>query len=105
METYRNLHSTCHATTLDAIPSRLLDTSEGKIRLLETTDSTAETLNNLQYAALSHCWGPKHFFVTDRNNIQDNKIEIKRNSLTKTFQDAVEITRQLGIQYLWIDSL
>jgi hypothetical protein len=27
------------------------------------------------------------------------------SSLTKTFQDAIVITRRLGLQYLWIDSL
>lgn len=32
-----------------------------------------------------------------------NGIEI--NTLPKTFQDAVEATRRLGVRYLWIDSL
>jgi hypothetical protein len=32
-------------------------------------------------------------------------LDIDAQSLPKTFQDAVVITRQLGIPYLWIDSL
>lgn len=30
---------------------------------------------------------------------------IKDDALPKTFQDAITVTRKLGIQYLWIDSL
>ncbi|KAH6696469.1 heterokaryon incompatibility protein-domain-containing protein [Leptodontidium sp. MPI-SDFR-AT-0119] len=105
IKTCQDSHSACNDTTLDPVPTRLLDTSGSRIRLIETASSTAETINTLQLAALSHCWGPKHFFVTDRNNIQDNKINIKWGDLTRTFQDAVVITRKLGIQYLWIDSL
>ncbi|KAF7532425.1 hypothetical protein G7054_g7944 [Neopestalotiopsis clavispora] len=34
-----------------------------------------------------------------------NKSEIPWNSLPNTFRDAIEVTRQLGVRYLWIDSL
>ena len=33
------------------------------------------------------------------------KRNIPWNQLSKTFQDAITITRKLGIQYIWIDSL
>lgn len=33
------------------------------------------------------------------------KKHIPLHTLSKTFQDAVEVTRRLGIRYLWIDSL
>ncbi|KAF3000634.1 hypothetical protein E8E14_004758 [Neopestalotiopsis sp. 37M] len=34
-----------------------------------------------------------------------NKSEIPWDSLPNTFRDAIEVTRQLGVRYLWIDSL
>lgn len=33
------------------------------------------------------------------------KREIRFNEMPKTFRDAVTITRDLGVQYLWIDSI
>jgi hypothetical protein len=44
-------------------------------------------------------------FITTRANIDDRKQGIKFEEMTKTFQDAVAITRNLGMSYLWIDSL
>lgn len=38
-------------------------------------------------------------------NIENRQNGFKLNDLPKTFQDAIEVTRKLGVQYLWIDSL
>ncbi|KAK3316863.1 heterokaryon incompatibility protein-domain-containing protein, partial [Apodospora peruviana] len=61
------------------------------------------------YCALSYCWGPKggksHMLTTTENvdHHLSNGMEVSR--LPKTFQDAVVITRELGVRYLWIDAL
>ncbi|PVH86348.1 HET-domain-containing protein [Cadophora sp. DSE1049] len=56
--------------------------------------------------ALSHCWGPpEHICKTTRLTLEDHKLEIPWSDLSKTFQEAIEVTRRLGIRYLWIDSL
>ncbi|KAK0616545.1 heterokaryon incompatibility protein-domain-containing protein, partial [Immersiella caudata] len=57
------------------------------------------------YMALSHCWGKTKILRTLKANIVDHQKGIPLKSLTRTFFDAVEVTRQLGIQFLWIDSL
>lgn len=57
------------------------------------------------YAALSHCWGKKQIIVTTLSTIKDHKAHIAFGKLPKTFQDAIQITRRLGIQFIWIDSL
>ena len=44
-------------------------------------------------------------FCTYTTNIEQFKERIDIAELPKTFQDAVHVTRQLGLQYLWIDSL
>lgn len=46
--------------------------------------------------------------VSDLNlkaNYEDFKRAIKFSEMPKTIQDAVTITRRLGIQYLWVDAL
>jgi len=40
-----------------------------------------------------------------KESLQEMKHSIPWTSLTKTFQDAIEITKTLRISYLWIDSL
>jgi hypothetical protein len=63
-----------------------------------------------KYIALSHCWGKleeiqKKFFCTYECNINKRCKSIDYGSLPKSFQDAVIITRALGIRFLWIDSM
>jgi hypothetical protein len=63
-----------------------------------------------KYIALSHRWGDlsdqdKQNFCTCQNNIDKRQGGFSLYDLPKTFQDAVEATRQLHVPYLWIDSL
>ncbi|KAK0707780.1 heterokaryon incompatibility protein-domain-containing protein, partial [Lasiosphaeris hirsuta] len=58
-----------------------------------------------QYTALSHRWGGKSPLTTTRTNLDDHKQRIPAQKLPKTFRDAIELTRRLGIRYIWIDSL
>ncbi|KAI0142501.1 HET-domain-containing protein [Hypoxylon sp. NC0597] len=88
------------------MPTRLLDVGTGTrptIRLVNTSG-----LLDCAYTALSHCWGevPENLqFFTTRDNIRSHEEGIDFNRLPKTFQDAITVTRGIGIQYLWIDSL
>ncbi|KAH7408032.1 heterokaryon incompatibility protein-domain-containing protein [Cadophora sp. MPI-SDFR-AT-0126] len=47
----------------------------------------------------------KKRFCTSQDNIKHRLEEFSLSDLPKTFQDAVKVTRQLRIPYLWIDSL
>lgn len=60
-----------------------------------------------RYCILSYCWGSQseHHLTTLDNNIKSHLACIQFATLPKTFRDAVIITRSLGIEYLWIDSL
>lgn len=42
---------------------------------------------------------------TFQGELANRSIGFKLSELPETFKDAVEVVRQLGIQYLWIDSL
>lgn len=66
-----------------------------------------ETLpgDSMRYLALSHPWGRPPHFCTFRNNLSAYKRSIDFDQLPATFKDAVTVTRELGIRYLWIDSI
>jgi hypothetical protein len=58
-----------------------------------------------RYATLSYCWGEDKFFQLKSTNIKDLEKHIQYSSLPKTMQDALVVTRALGLMYLWIDAL
>ena len=91
------------------MPTRVLYVGDSKdsdsIRLVYASETSRQ-----QYVALSHCWGElsvkeKKGFCTTTENISQRQKGLKVSSLPKTFQDAVTVTRELGVLYLWIDSL
>ena len=57
------------------------------------------------WVALSHCWGTSKPLLTTLETIDSHKKGIPMASLPKTFQDAVFVTRRLGVLHLSIDSL
>ena len=58
-----------------------------------------------RYAALSYVWGESSPFTTTKANIEANKEGIDIDKLPETFQDAIFVAREMGIGYLWVDSL
>lgn len=59
------------------------------------------------YITLSHCWEKSGAdgVKTTRANLHERKRCLSWEDLPKTFQDAVVVTRWLGIRHLWIDCL
>lgn len=96
-------HSSCKSALADDLdhPTRLLAVDKGQFKLVETTDLEKTPA----YLTLSHCWGSIEILKLTRENIQDFRYGIPEDQLCKTFADAIYITRTLGFQYLWIDSL
>ncbi|KAL4901079.1 heterokaryon incompatibility protein-domain-containing protein [Aspergillus multicolor] len=58
-----------------------------------------------KYAALSHCWGGKISQSLRKNTLPEFVEHIPSAALPLTFQHAIEVCQNLGIEYLWIDSL
>lgn len=81
------------------LPSLLLDVSDHKVKLIQP-DSLG-----IRYAALSYRWGTLPFLTTTQNNLNSHLDQIPFDTLPKTMKDAISITRELGLQYIWIDSL
>ena len=86
------------------LPKRVLDVgvtnTPENLRLRITTSGEKG-----RYMALSHRWGSGKPIRTTTHNLDLFRQNINFTELTKTFQDAVTITRKLGLRYLWIDSL
>lgn len=81
------------------LPSRVLSIGSSIIQLRETSGEAGS------YAALSHCWGSYPSLTTTTGTLDLHKREIKWELLGKTYQEAVVLTRHLGLDFLWIDSL
>lgn len=84
------------------MPTRLIDIGDGnsQLRLYET-----EAGDDMKYFALSHPWGAPPHFCTLTSNVERHRQSIDFNELPTTFKHAVEMTRKLGLRYLWIDSI
>ena len=84
------------------LPSRLVDvgSDDEHIRLRETRGERGE------YAALSYCWGEKSIQLKATGPTLDKlKSHIPPEQLPETIQDAIKLTRMLGLNYIWIDCL
>ncbi|KAF2819854.1 HET-domain-containing protein, partial [Ophiobolus disseminans] len=98
----------CKSATGAAMPSRLLDVGPADTDTLRLCCSNKN--KTLDYVALSHCWGvlteaEKRKFCTTDENIKARQNRFDVSELLKTFRDAVRVAQNLGIRYLWIDSL
>lgn len=95
------------------LPTRLLDVGNpdeqdhkpDRVHLICGIDATVQ-----RYVALSHCWGQipeeeKIIFCTTQGNIDQRQRGFSVSELPKTFQDAITVTREMEVRYLWIDSL
>ncbi|OAL47629.1 HET-domain-containing protein [Pyrenochaeta sp. DS3sAY3a] len=87
------------------LPTRLLNVRGRLPKIIETESLSDQEKEHIEYTALSHKWGKKPFLCSTRTNIQNHKQKIKPNKLPKTFVDAIKVTKGLGLDYLWIDSL
>lgn len=67
------------------------------------------TRKDTRYAALTHRWGAPSlhgsFHFLSRSKLEGWQSHLDLKMLPRTFQDAVNITRSLGIRYLWVDAL
>ncbi|CAI9627807.1 unnamed protein product [Alternaria burnsii] len=94
--------SRCHVDAAP-LPARVLDirsSASHKVSLYEPAEGELG-----RYAALSYVWGESSPFITTKANIEANKEGVDIDRLPETFQDAIFVAREMGIGYLWIDSL
>ncbi|KAF4634163.1 hypothetical protein G7Y89_g3947 [Cudoniella acicularis] len=105
------LHCSLQSDT--SLPTRVIDVgpSDGSMepRLLVTVyvqdgSKPADWHPNGKYIALSYCWG-KENFTTTRGTLAAMEDQIPWAELPQTIKDVIEVTRALGIRYLWVNAL
>ncbi|KAJ5949092.1 hypothetical protein N7454_000676 [Penicillium verhagenii] len=94
----------CTLPSLTQLPVRLVDVGHPDKQdipcLLESEDEFLGA-----YTALSYCWGGISYHQTTTENIRQRKKAIDFDSLPRTIQDSIRVTKVLGFRYIWIDSL
>ncbi|KAK4189127.1 heterokaryon incompatibility protein-domain-containing protein [Podospora australis] len=93
-----------HCSTRRAItrlPARVIDVRPTTVKLHEPSED-----ERAPYLCLSHCWGDiRPACRTTSATLKANLQAISPDDLPATFRDAISVTRQLGFDYLWIDSI
>lgn len=102
-------HAMCQEQKIssDWLPSRLIDVglfSDSKEPRL-VLESELQGQENIYYTTLSHRWASTGIVTLNSGCIDSFRRCIPLESLSATFLDAIDATKALGVQYLWIDSL
>lgn len=85
-----------------SMPAWVIDVEENRLVKPKAQDT---------YCALSYVWGLKKFFVTLKDNLEQNQQPYAFSKhdidppVSRTILDAMEVVRQLGERYLWADAL
>ncbi|KAH0498030.1 hypothetical protein TgHK011_005309 [Trichoderma gracile] len=89
------------------LPTRLLYLTSGPsgptVRLIDGANSSLDT--DTPYIALSHSWGNTMPIQLIASRLSEFTSGIAFDDLPATFRDAAALTLELGVSYLWIDSL
>lgn len=86
---------------IQPLPTRAVEVGQNNdyIKLVSTAGKKGV------YIALSHRWGTRKKLRTLKENFAKHLVKINVEDLSQTFKEAIEVTRDLGAQYLWIGSL
>lgn len=97
-------HYNCKEGKLSAwLPTRLIQVgqSDRPPRLVRGPELEKPS----SYTTVSHCWGSAPALKLTRELLEVFEQEIPVGLLPCTFSDAITITKELGIEYIWIDAL
>jgi hypothetical protein len=91
----------CSASEPQGLPTRVVEIlGPTEVRLKVTNDAEIA-----RYTTLSHAWGNGNTARTTTSTLISFQDNIPWSLLPKTFQEAIHVTRRLGLKYIWIDSL
>lgn len=93
-------HSQCPHPELTKLPTRVLDCLNPSHPRLFISNGTEMEL----YAALSYVWGEAQPSKTTMQNLEAYAAGIDINCIPQTICDAITVTRNLNLRYLWVDS-
>ncbi|KUI60753.1 hypothetical protein VP1G_11159 [Cytospora mali] len=101
-------HTNCHIKRVKKLPTRLLyvtpaPSGTAAVQLVSSVDMGLPP--DTEFAALSYCWGKNYRLRLLATNYRDLTVDTPFDQLPATIQDAVLVTVELGLQYLWVDAL
>ncbi|OCL09195.1 HET-domain-containing protein, partial [Glonium stellatum] len=98
-------HAECLALNQSAprLPKRVIDVGSSSSSCLPFLHVSSG--ERARYVALSHRWGVGKICRTLKNGVEDYRNVLPMDEVSNVFRDAIEVTRRLGIRYIWIDSL
>ena len=105
LENCHTKHQACpHPRPIASSLRRLIKVS-GSISAPHLKLVTNSNIPPFQYAALSYCWGGDQSVVLQQHNLQAWFSEIPYSLLPQTIKDAIKVTMELSLVYLWVDAL
>ena len=89
------------------VPERLIDVRPEMPRLTLRQDHVpSHCSSGIKYTALSYCWGSgENQATTTAATLAGRQAGIIETELPLVVRDAIQVTRALGIPFLWIDAL
>lgn len=107
----RKTHGVCNQAsppTPRQMPTRVIDVGDQTLPAAKRVTRIVLTKDLKQpqpYTALSYCWGRGTQAMLNAKNFADFTKLLPESKLSKTHIEAIDLTRLLGIRYLWIDAL
>ncbi|KAJ3578590.1 hypothetical protein NPX13_g1974 [Xylaria arbuscula] len=98
IETCAKNHS-CYPKYDPMLPARVVKITEDLVRVINGNGLRG------RYMTLSHRWGINETFTLTSLNVSVMTDSVPWNSIPRIYQEAIELTRLLGIEYIWIDTL
>ena len=107
----RKGHDVCNKAsppTPRQMPTRVIDVGDPTLPAAKRVTRIVLTKDLKQqqpYTALSYCWGRGTQAMLNDKNLADFLKLLPEPKLSKTHNEAIDLTRLLGIRYIWIDAL
>jgi hypothetical protein len=100
-------HKGCRRSPLSAdeqyfLPTRVINVGDGHQNPFLYLVSKEEMGS---WVSLSYCWGGDSDFVLTKSTFRTLVDSPDLHNFPQTIQDAIIITRNLGMQFLWVDAL
>jgi hypothetical protein len=110
LELARQWISTSHEkwkthSTPSVLPTRLLKADVAGSGQHPRLVLTSQMSSDIQYVALSYCWGATTGIRLIASTMNVLRTGLPIEAFPKTIQDAIKVTRKLGFEWLWVDSL
>jgi hypothetical protein len=84
------------------VPGRLLYVGTSEDCIIKVVQSHDQ---NIPYVALSYCWGAGSTLTLTKDTLSSFRSSIPWDVIPKTIKDAIILTRQLQISYIWVNAL